>query len=65
MLAFTGTRLSKAPLYKRLHKEGIVCILGTLGNLDKQAEARGEDMYQYWKSLGVDILATDRPFKSL
>jgi len=64
MLAFTGTRLSKTALYKRLHNEGIVCILGTLRNLDKQAKARGEQMYQQWKNLGVDILATDRPFEA-
>ena len=64
MLAFTGTRLSNVSLYKRLHEEDIVCILGTLGNLDKQAEARGEDMYQRWKDKGVDIIATDRPFEA-
>ncbi len=64
MLAFTGTRLSDASLYKRLHDEDILCILGTLGNLDKQAEARGEQMYKRWYELGVDILATDRPFKA-
>lgn len=64
MMAFTGTRLSDASLYERLHKENIVCILGTLGNLDKQAEARGEQMYKRWYELGVDILATDRPFEA-
>lgn len=64
MLAFTGTRLSNKSLYQRLHNEDIVCILGTLGNLDKQAEARGDDMYLSWIKLGVDILATDRPFEA-
>ncbi len=64
MLAFTGTRLSKSSLYDRLHKEGIVCILGTLGNLDKQAEARGDNLYVQWKSKGIDVIATDRPFKA-
>ncbi|WP_299125808.1 glycerophosphodiester phosphodiesterase family protein [uncultured Winogradskyella sp.] len=63
MLAFTGTRLSNASLYKRLHAEDIVCILGTLGNLDRQAKARGNELYSKWKNLGVDILATDRPFE--
>ncbi|WP_296313796.1 glycerophosphodiester phosphodiesterase family protein [Winogradskyella sp. UBA3174] len=62
MLAFTGTRLSDASLYERLHKEDMVCMLGTLGNLDRQAEARGDNLYNKWKNLGVDILATDRPF---
>jgi glycerophosphoryl diester phosphodiesterase len=64
MLAFTGTRLSNGSLYKRLHDAGIVSILGTLGNLDKQAEARGEDMYSRWHKFGADILATDRPFEA-
>jgi glycerophosphoryl diester phosphodiesterase len=64
MIAFTGTRLSNASLYKRLHDEDILCILGTLGNLDKQAEARGSHMYQRWKKFGVDIIATDRPFEA-
>lgn len=64
MLAFTGTRLSNKSLYQRLHNEDIVCILGTLGNLDNQAEARGDELYLRWKNLGVDILATDRPFEA-
>ena len=62
MLAFTGTRLSDESLYKQLHDKDIVCMLGTLGNLDKQAEAKGSQLYKTWKSKGVDILATDRPF---
>jgi len=64
MLAFTGTRLSNERLYKRLHDQDIVCILGTLGNLDKQAEARGDKLYKQWKHKGIDIIATDRPFEA-
>jgi glycerophosphoryl diester phosphodiesterase len=64
MLAFTGTRLSDASLYKRLHDASIVSMLGTLGNLDKQAEAKGDELYTEWKNLGIDILATDRPFSA-
>ena len=64
MLAFTGTRLSEASLFERLHAQDIVCMLGTLGNLDRQAEARGNDLYRNWKNLGVDIFATDRPFEA-
>jgi glycerophosphoryl diester phosphodiesterase len=62
MLAFTGTRLSDASLFNRLHAENIVCMLGTLGNMDKQAKARGDQLYKTWKDLGADIMATDRPF---
>ncbi|NRB61337.1 MAG: glycerophosphodiester phosphodiesterase family protein [Winogradskyella sp.] len=64
MLAFTGTRLSNASLYKRLKEKNMLCILGTLGNLDRQAEARGDSLYKNWYSKGVNILATDRPFEA-
>ncbi len=64
MLAFTGTRLSNQSLYKRLHDQDIVCILGTLGNLDRQAEAKGNELYRQWQNKGVDIIATDRPFEA-
>ncbi|WP_296381750.1 glycerophosphodiester phosphodiesterase family protein [Winogradskyella sp.] len=64
MLAFTGTRLSNASLYKRLNENDIVCMLGTLGNLDKQAEARGDELYLRWQTFGANIIATDRPFEA-
>lgn len=64
MLAFTGTRLSEASLYKRLHDNNIVCMLGTLGNLDKSAEAKGDQLYLQWKEQGVDMMSTDRPFEA-
>ena len=61
VVAFTGTRLKEARFYEQLHQEGISCILGTLGNLDKQAAARGDELYLQHRDLGVDIFATDRP----
>jgi len=64
MLAFTGTRLSDASLFERLHNNDIVCLLGTLGNLDKRAAAKGDDLYRQWKENGADIMATDRPFEA-
>jgi glycerophosphoryl diester phosphodiesterase len=63
MLAFTGTRLSQAVLYKRLEELNILSILGTLGNLDGRAAARGDHLYREWKDLGINIIATDRPFE--
>lgn len=62
MIAFTGTRLSSETFYKKLHDLGMTCMLGTLGNLDKQAEAKGDTLYQKWVDLGIDVIATDRPF---
>lgn len=63
MVAFTGTKLSTPEHYRAIHNEDILCILGTLGNLDKQAKARGDELYSKWKDLGIDIIATDRPFE--
>ena len=62
MVAFTGTRLSDKSLFQRIHREHILCILGTLGNLDKRAESRGDRDYDEYIKMGIDILATDRPF---
>ncbi|NNK22701.1 MAG: glycerophosphodiester phosphodiesterase family protein [Winogradskyella sp.] len=62
MIAFTGTRLSDKSLFQKLHDSDILCMLGTLGNLDKRAEARGDNLYKDWLNLGVDMLATDRQF---
>lgn len=61
MLAFTGTRHSSPELYDKIHSYGIKCILGTLGNLDNQAKARGDHLYKEWVSKGIDVIATDRP----
>ncbi len=63
VMAFTGTKLSPPILYKKLHAEGIMCILGTLGNLDKKAAAKGDHLYKEWRKLGIDIFATDRPLE--
>lgn len=62
MIAFTGTRLSSDSLYAKIHSYGIKTMLGTLGNLDKRAEARGDSLYKIWVHKGIDVIATDRPF---
>ncbi|GGD28143.1 glycerophosphodiester phosphodiesterase family protein [Hyunsoonleella pacifica] len=63
MIAFTGTRMSPDSLYTKIHSYGIKTILGTLGNLDKRAETKGDSLYNFWISKGVDVIATDRPFE--
>ena len=60
MVAFTGTKLSDPSLYNKLHKKGVMCMLGTLGNLDRQAAAKGDHLYKEWAKLGIDIFAADR-----
>ena len=63
MVAFVGTREADPDLYKFLHEKGIGCILGTLGNLDKQAIAKGDSVYRGFAQRGADIMSTDRPLE--
>ncbi|MCK5840341.1 MAG: glycerophosphodiester phosphodiesterase family protein [Bacteroidales bacterium] len=63
IIAFTGTSLKSAAFYDNLHAKGIYCILGTLGNLDNKAIAKGDTIYLDFISVGADILATDRPIE--
>lgn len=68
MVAFTGTKESDPILYHKLHQKGVMCMLGTLGNLDRKAIAKGDHLYKEWAAKGIDIFATDRPlevFKAL
>ncbi|MEN0003953.1 MAG: glycerophosphodiester phosphodiesterase family protein [Bacteroidota bacterium] len=64
VIAFTGTRRSEPILFETLHQAGILCIQGTMGNIDKQAEAKGEKVYADLVASGIDILATDRPIEA-
>ncbi len=61
MVAFVGVKEPEAELYTFLHAKGIPCILGTLGNLDKQAVAKGDQVYRQFVANGADIMSTDRP----
>ncbi|MVM30556.1 glycerophosphodiester phosphodiesterase [Spirosoma sp. HMF4905] len=63
MVAFVGVKEPDAALYKFLHDKGIACILGTLGNLDKQAAAKGDQVYKTFVQNGADIMSTDRPLE--
>ncbi|CAN5267021.1 glycerophosphodiester phosphodiesterase family protein [soil metagenome] len=63
MVAFVGVKEPDAALYKFLHEKGIACILGTLGNLDKQAAAKGDQIYKTFADNGADIMSTDRPLE--
>jgi glycerophosphoryl diester phosphodiesterase len=64
MIAFVGTREPPADLYDFLHRKKIMTILGTLGNLDKMAEARGDATYRKFVDNGADVLSTDRPLEA-
>ncbi|MEL7119679.1 MAG: glycerophosphodiester phosphodiesterase family protein [Bacteroidota bacterium] len=64
MVAFTGTKGIKPDLYTQLEEYGIPAIVGTMGNLDRQAKANNETTYQEIFLKGGDILATDRPVEA-
>ncbi|WP_343536509.1 glycerophosphodiester phosphodiesterase family protein [Sphingobacterium thalpophilum] len=61
LLAFVGSREADPQLTKILHDHGIMCILGTQGNLDRQATKKGFQIYAGFIDRGADILSTDRP----
>ncbi len=63
MIAFVGVKEPDADLYQFLHQKGIACILGTLGNLDKQAVAKGDQVYKQFARNGADVMSTDRPLE--
>ncbi|MEL7148815.1 MAG: glycerophosphodiester phosphodiesterase, partial [Bacteroidota bacterium] len=64
LLGFVGTREPSKAHYAKLKALGIKTILGTLGNLDRSAMAKGNDdvYFGYFKN-GADIIATDRPLE--
>ncbi len=64
LLAFVGTREPAPELYERLRQLDIPAILGTLGNLDHMAQAKGDHLYRQWVERGATILATDRPVEA-
>ncbi|PRD45435.1 glycerophosphodiester phosphodiesterase family protein [Sphingobacterium haloxyli] len=64
LVAFIGTSQADKNLTDLLHQHGILCILGTIGNLDRQAQERGEQVYAEYIENGADILSTDRPFQA-
>src|SRR5690606_37378115 len=45
LIAFVGVSEAQPETYKLLHEHGILCILGTMGNLDKQATTKGDVLY--------------------
>ncbi|GGF40352.1 glycerophosphodiester phosphodiesterase family protein [Echinicola rosea] len=64
VLAFTGVSERNSKFNEKLHEQGVCTILGTLGNLDQSAAARGDHLYSEFVKNGADILATDRPIEA-
>lgn len=64
LVAFVGTSQPDEKLVNLLHSHGIKIILGTLGNLDKQAASKGYQVYAEYVNNGADIISTDRPLEA-
>lgn len=64
VIAFTGVAERPKSFNEALHEKGVFTILGTLGNLDRSALARGDELYLNFVKNGADILATDRPIEA-
>ncbi|MEP0711803.1 glycerophosphodiester phosphodiesterase family protein [Algoriphagus sp.] len=64
VIAFTGVAERPQEFNKALHEKGVFTILGVLGNLDRSAIARGDQLYASFVQKGADILATDRPIEA-
>jgi len=60
MIAFVGTSEPKPEVYRYLHSRKIACILGTMGNIDKSAAAKGDALYYKLIENGANILSSDR-----
>ncbi len=60
LIAFVGTSELAKNNYTFLHQEGIICMLGTMGNLDKSAAAISDSRYYQFISNGADFLSSDR-----
>lgn len=60
IVAFCGITEPEKSLYGILHAQKIFCQIGTMGNLDRKAETRGDQIYAELLRNGADVLATDR-----
>ena len=60
MIAFVGVSEPRPEVYQYLHSRKIACILGTMGNIDKSAAAKGDVLYYKLIENGANILSSDR-----
>ncbi|VXC37204.1 Glycerophosphodiester phosphodiesterase [Flavobacterium sp. 9AF] len=61
MIAFVGTTFPKPETMHYMKGKGIVCISGTMVNIDKSAIANGDAIYLDIVKAGVMIISSDRP----
>ncbi|CAN5858535.1 glycerophosphodiester phosphodiesterase family protein [soil metagenome] len=61
VIAFTGVSEPEPEVYRTLHQRGISCLIGTMGNLDRQHATGETNVYAQLVRNGADIITTDRP----
>lgn len=61
MVAFVGVNFPKSEVMTYMKLKGITCISGTMGNIDKSAEAKNDSIYLDIINAGVMIISSDRP----
>ena len=60
IVAFVGTAAPDKAVYEYLHRKGISCILGSMGNLDRSAIANpNQKVYEKLLANGADMISTD------
>ena len=47
-------------MFDKIHEKDILVIFGTLGNLDKSAAAKGDELYYKLVANGANVLSSDR-----
>lgn len=65
ILAFVGTSQPNSQTISYMNSKNIPIIIGTMGNLDKQAKTRGDKLYYDLFSKGIRVISTDRPKQAL
>lgn len=64
MVAFVGTSEPQKETYDYLLSRKIPSILGTMGNIDKSAAAKGGEIYYKLIENGASFLSSDRPVEA-
>lgn len=60
MVSFVGTTEPNKETYEYLRSRNISSILGTMGNIDKSAVAKGDELYYKLIENGANVLSSDR-----
>lgn len=63
ILALTPRELQSVEYYEQIHDMGIICSLGTNGNIDTLEILSAKDMYHQRFEAGADIICTDNPIE--